>query len=238
MTSFKKRLALDAALAVLTLVLMPYGLLPPLLHELSGVALFALVLIHVYVNRRWFKTLFSGIYTPIRAYRIALVVALASAFLAQFLSGVVISGELLTFLPELSVSSSARDLHLPIGAWILLLVGLHAGDHWLMLTRKLNGRPTLRALVIMTSTALLLQGGYEFYRQGIADYLTANVPFANFDYDAPLALVIERYFALFFAYFVVGALVSTFLRACSHDLNAAINQNPTQTETTIPEDRE
>lgn len=219
--TLKLRLILDAALAVLTLVLMPYGLLPPLLHELAGVVIFLLVLTHVCFNRRWFKSLFRGVYTPIRAYRVALVGALVVAFGLQVLSGVVISGELFTFLPDLELSSTGRATHLPIGAWILLLVGLHMGDHWQLFTRRLNSRPILRAVVIMAATILFFQGGYEFHRQGIADYLTARIPFANFDYDANLALVFERYFALFFAYFIVGALLSSFLRACSHELRVA-----------------
>ena len=55
------RLIVDIVMTILLLMLMGYHLWGTELHEIAGVALFVLFIIHHILNAHWYKNLFSGI---------------------------------------------------------------------------------------------------------------------------------------------------------------------------------
>lgn len=62
------KLAVDAAMTVLLLLLMAFELVGRAVHEWIGVGMFFLFVLHHLLNRGWTKRLFQGKYTP---YRVA-----------------------------------------------------------------------------------------------------------------------------------------------------------------------
>ena len=61
-------------------------------HEWAGLVLFAVILVHLILNRRWFGNLFRGKYNPARSISAAADAALILAVILIAVSGMVISG--------------------------------------------------------------------------------------------------------------------------------------------------
>ena len=97
-------------------------------HEWAGLVLFAVILVHLILNRRWFGNLFRGKYNPARSISTAADAALILAVILIAVSGMVISGY--AFAPlNLSGSSWGRNIHFVSTAWLFLLCGFHCGAH-------------------------------------------------------------------------------------------------------------
>lgn len=97
-------------------------------HEWAGLALFAVILVHLILNRRWFGNLFRGKYNPARSISTTADAALILAVILIAVSGMVISGY--AFAPlNLSGSSWGRKIHFVSTAWLFLLCGFHYGAH-------------------------------------------------------------------------------------------------------------
>ena len=61
------RIAVDIAMAVVFVAVMATALVQEAPHEYLGIALFALIVAHVVLNRRWLKAMFRGRYSALRA---------------------------------------------------------------------------------------------------------------------------------------------------------------------------
>ena len=97
-------------------------------HEWGGLVLFAVILVHLTLNRRWFGNLFRGKYNPARSISTTADAALILAVILIAVSGMVISGY--AFAPlNLSGSSWGRKIHFVSTAWLFLLCGFHYGAH-------------------------------------------------------------------------------------------------------------
>ncbi len=209
------RRVLDFVSGALLVSLCPYAQTSPKYHEIAGIALFVALVAHIVVERKWFATLARGSYSPVKTYRAALVGALIAVFAAQFVSGILVSAELFTFLPETSASDEARQWHLILSAWAPLLVGWHLGAHWLALAKALAKRRKLRAAVAILAVAALMLGAREFHRRDLLDYMLGNVKFPSFDYEESLISALFSYFTIFCAHTIVGALLFTFFQRAS-----------------------
>lgn len=97
-------------------------------HEWGGLVLFAVILVHLTLNRRWFGNLFRGKYNPARSISTTADAALILAVILIAVSGMVISGYAFATL-NLSGSSWGRKIHFVSTAWLFLLCGFHYGAH-------------------------------------------------------------------------------------------------------------
>lgn len=94
------KLAVDAAMTVLLLLLMAFELVGRAAHEWIGVGMFFLFVLHHLLNRGWTKRLFQGKYTPYRMLQTAVAALVFLAMLGSFASAVFISQEVFAFLPR------------------------------------------------------------------------------------------------------------------------------------------
>ena len=60
------KIAVDAVMFVLFLLLMEYHLLPKDVHEWLGISVFVLFIAHNALNYKWYAVLFKGKYTALR----------------------------------------------------------------------------------------------------------------------------------------------------------------------------
>ena len=206
------RRVLDCVSGALLVALCPYAQTSPRFHEIAGVALFLALVAHVVVERKWFRTLARGIYSPVKTYRTALIAALLFVFAVQFVSGVLVSTEIFTFLPESDLSDEARQWHLALGAWAPLLVGWHLGAHWIPLAKTLAKRRKLRVVVAFAAVVLFMLGVREFYQRDVLNYMLGNVKFPSFDYEESLASALFGYFTIFCLHTIVGALLFSYFQ--------------------------
>lgn len=196
-----KKLILDFMLIVFLLLLMAFELVGQELHEWLGTAMLLAVFSHHLFNRKWYKVLFKGKYTPYRILQTVLVALLALCIVGTMVSGVMLSRYVFSFLPIHGGRSFARSLHMISVYWGFILMALHTGLHWnivLGISRKIAKKPSkIREIILrVIATAIALYGVYALIQSNIISYMLLKEKFVFFDFERPLILFFADYISI------------------------------------------
>lgn len=189
-------------MTVLLICLVSYQVTGQEAHEYLGVLMVALIIVHSFLNRRWYGALPKGRYTAARAARTAVGIALAICVAGLASSGAIMSGYALTFLNISGMISTARVVHLAASYWCFALMGIHIGMHIRIKSR----------VIIALALAAAVCGAYNFLASEISSYMTLSSRFVYFDYDEPAISVFSKNISMLIAW---GALGSALLNAFS-----------------------
>lgn len=196
------RLSIDLSMTVLILVEMAYQLTGNLAHELTGVTMFVLLLVHNLLNRRWYGSIFKGRYTVCRVLSIATNLLLLVIMLLLMVTGILISRDLFAF-PGINGGFIMRQLHTFAGNWGLILMSVHLGMHWAMImgtTRKMTGVTTqsrTRTIIIRLLVALVVLCGVKSsFALGIGSKLTMYSTFSYWDFEKEGAAFFVSYLSV------------------------------------------
>ena len=197
-----KRTILDAAMVLLLPLLMAYSLIGEAFHEVAGTLMLALFILHHWLNRRWWKSLFRGKYSLHRFFRTALNLLLLLFMICQPLCGILMSKHLYTFLPADGVSSVARAIHLPLANWGFVLMSFHAGTHLDTMLPKEK-----KAIILDILAAISIYGIYAFFKRQIPAYMILRLPFAFFDYSEARIFFFADYLSVMVLFAMLGFLL-------------------------------
>ena len=133
------RITVDIAMTLLSIILMGGNYLFPtdIVHEILGVALFILWMVHIILNHHFYKSIFRGKYKPYRIMQSVINCAILVCVIFLILSGIILSNHLFTFLNIQSGLGFARITHLLASHWYYLFMSLHIGLHVGMISNKL-----------------------------------------------------------------------------------------------------
>ena len=210
----KVKIAVDALMTVLLMVLMAYPITGQLAHEWAGAGMLLLFIAHHVLNRHWFKSLGKGKYNGLRVLQTAVDVLLLADMLALMFSGIRLSRYVFAFLPGLGSAAAARRLHMLGSYWGLVLMGLHLGLHWGMVAavfrRRFSGRlgPLPRCAGAMAG----LYGVYAVWKHQIWLYLTLQNEFLMFDFNQPAALYFLDHFCMMALFALLAHIAATLCR--------------------------
>ena len=128
----KSTLLVTALLPPLFLAVMSFHYLPKLLHEVLGILWGLAALLHIWQHRSFFATLGRGRWTRQRLLITLVDFLLLALLLVTVLAGLGISNHLLKdFLPlDWRRSITLHQLHVSLPYALLILSGLHLGQHW------------------------------------------------------------------------------------------------------------
>ena len=192
-------------MAVLTLVLMggnglfynAFGeaLDSGLVHEILGVVLFILWVVHVVWNRAWIKGVLKGKYNALRIVRTVINAGVIVCVLFLMISGVMLSNHVFSWLGIESGASFARTAHMLASHWYLVFVSLHIGLH---LSLFIRGK-----LATGITLALAAYGIYAFIARDLWKYLTLQQPFFFLNLERGYLLFALDYIAIM-ALFAMG----------------------------------
>lgn len=179
---------IDLVMILLLPVLMAGILTGQEVHEWLGVGMAVCFLLHLILNASWFKNLFKGSYSPVRALQTAVNLLLCTDILALMVSGIIMSGFAFAWLNLSGGMILARQLHLFASYWGLILMSSHLGLNWSVLLgtgkkllhmKKDNAALTwgLRILAIGVSA----YGVYAVISQKLYQYLFLQTHFVLFD---------------------------------------------------------
>jgi hypothetical protein len=177
------KLAFDAAMLLLLALMYRKQAISLTFHEVGGLALIGLVVMHLLFNARWIgavtKRLFSKS-TGIHARACYIVDALLLlALLTVGVSGVLISKVVFSF----HVAGNFKTLHYFSAALAVILMGVHLGLHADYIFGKLLKKSANKAAKIILAAVLaaaVLFGGYSLFTSGFVTYLAAPVQAASF----------------------------------------------------------
>ena len=185
---------IDVLLALDFCAVMATALIEEAPHEYLGVSLFALMVVHVVVNRRFFTHLAKGRYTPLRVAQVIAVVGLVVCFVGQLASALVLSKHAFAFLPAFPGASWARNAHMLLSYWGFIFAFAHAG---LQVKAKLPVAGQVALVVVACAGAVC------FVQLNMHAYLFGQVLFAAADYATPLVVIFARYAAVAVLVFTV-----------------------------------
>ncbi|MBR1853744.1 MAG: DUF4405 domain-containing protein [Lachnospiraceae bacterium] len=215
-----RKIIIDVCMTLLLPVLMAYSLIGETFHEVAGSLMFVLFILHHWMNRQWFKSLFRGRYTLERLFRTLLNVLLTIIMMLLPLSGIAMSKHLYTSLPIKAHTGTARMLHLSLAYWGLVLMSLHAGTHLDMMQaalKKKKKQPSKPAQgVLLTGVAGIgVYGCYALVKRQIPSYLFLQSLFVFFDYGEQLWFFFLDYLAVMLLFAELGYLIAKVLRVLS-----------------------
>ena len=108
----KIKIGLDVLMTGLLLALMVYQITGQVLHEWFGASMCVLFLAHNVLNAGWYKGLFWGKYTVLRAVQTAVNFSILVIMLCLGYSGMVMSRHVFAVLPVNGPMATARIMHL------------------------------------------------------------------------------------------------------------------------------
>jgi Domain of unknown function (DUF4405) len=129
---FIVRLVLDSVAAGLLVFAFAYHWQGNAAHELAGIGMFMLVVVHNLFHRRWFSMLSKGKHPRRGSFNVALTFVLLAGMLVLLVSSLVISETLFADF-RLTDDFTARQIHAGVAYWLLLIVAVHLGLRWALL---------------------------------------------------------------------------------------------------------
>lgn len=207
----KLRIIVDLVMFLLFIILMGYHIISDQYHEIPGVCLFLLFILHHILNYKWYKTLLKGKYTFTKILFIVVNFMLLFAILGIFISGVLISAHVFEFL-NVPTTSFARQLHLFSTAWGFVLMGIHLGLHFKMMLgksfKKLKNS-SLEYFVYLLIFLIIPFGVYAFVKNQYWSDMLLLTDFKFFDYDQSLLMFYLEQFAIIFGLsFITYGIIS------------------------------
>lgn len=131
------RLILDGSATLLLMLTLAYWWLGNLTHELAGMALFVLLGRHLINNGHWWRALRAGRYDLRRRIGVVLTMLLGMMMAVLLATSFAISRSLFAWLP-LPDSFAVSEIHMFAAYWVMVIVGLHIGLNWSLVTRLLR----------------------------------------------------------------------------------------------------
>ena len=130
MNTKKLRMPLDILMTLLSIILMGGTILFPddRIHQIFGITLTLLWVIHIVLNRRWYSSLFKGKYRPYRIMQLVVNCGVLICALLLMLSGLMMAW----FIPTEWFGGAlgfARITHLLASHWYYIFMAFHIGMH-------------------------------------------------------------------------------------------------------------
>jgi len=196
----KPKLFIDISMTIAMLLLMTYGMVGEELHEWLGIGIFALFLIHHILNRRWYRTIGRGRYTPIRIVQTLLVGLIFLCVAGLMVSGIILSRYVFAALPIRGGYEIAEKLHILCSYWGFVLMGLHLGFYWnrVLAVAGMHLKPNQLCKNCLRCLAFVIAGYgmMVFFRRDIGIYLLLKSHFVFFDYSESVIHLLCDYAAL------------------------------------------
>ena len=184
----------DILMTILSIILMGGTVLFPddRIHQICGISLIVLWVVHLLLNRRWCSSLFKGKYQPYRIMQLAVNLGISICALLLMISGVLMAW----FIPADWVGGAlgfARTTHLIASHWYYILMAFHIGLHAAMIASKMKIHGIVpRVICILIS----LYGVYAFITRGLWKYMFGLQQFFFFDFERGYILYAVDYISI------------------------------------------
>ena len=201
------KIVIDIAMTTLYFILMAHQMTGQTLHEVLGMILISMFIVHNILNYKWYKVIKKGKYTVVRIVItvinfMLLILMIGMLFSGISISQVIIDGNSIIKIPF------AREIHSLCAYWGLVLIGIHLGLHWGMMIaplkkkiEKLNNSSYYKSLFKISSMIIASYGAVAFLKREIWAYLTLYYSYSFWDYN-------ELALKFFIDYISVMALVT------------------------------
>ena len=202
---------LDAVMLLAILLLMAMQVTKQEIHEWLGIGMFTLVIAHHILNRKYYAAVFKGRYTPLRVFMLIVNTALLLSFITTPTTGMLMSRYATPYLNSVIGTAIPRKLHLMLTYWSFVLMGLHAGLHFGIITSRLKNK-ALRITAFILMCGVAGYGFWLFVNSNIFNYMIMKTHFAFLDYSKPWWLTLCENLAMLLAWAFAAYLVTLVLK--------------------------
>ena len=196
----KVKIGIDLFMTVLLISLMAYQIIGQKFHEWLGSGMLVLIIVHNILNIRWYGSLFKGKYTPLRAVQTIINFGILISMICLGFSGIIMSRHVFATLPIYRPMATARTMHMAASYWGFVLMGVHAGFHWTLVTgmfrRLAKGKSMPGLLIWLLRLAAFIFAGYGavcFAKADIVSYMFLKSQFVFFDFEKSAIFVFFEY---------------------------------------------
>lgn len=222
----KIKILVDICMTILLFVLMAFHYVGLQWHEITGVAMLVLFILHHILNGNWYRALTKGKYRSGRVLLTVVDVVLLVDMLLLMFSGIAMSRHVFRFL-DIPVSKAwARGMHMTASYAGFLLMGFHIGLHYGMImgmvkkaffitgTGECSAKKNIVRACILRIVAILIAayGVYALYTRKFIDYIFQKVMFAFFDYEEPVIYFVLDYAAIMGLMIFISYYLQKFLQ--------------------------
>ncbi|MEE0901963.1 MAG: hypothetical protein UIB31_05490 [Methanobrevibacter sp.] len=162
-----KKIVVDILLFILMLVEYSRVYLPSEIHEIIGICLIILVLIHLILNRNYFKAIPKGKYSFKRSFMLVVNVLFIIAFSATCITGLISSQDILTFMNIGNLTTVY--LHKIFAYASIIVLGMHLGVNLTKLFNKIGN---------LIYIGIIILGVYSLIAVDFWNHLTGNYGFS------------------------------------------------------------
>lgn len=162
----------DILLFILMLMEFSKVYLPPEVHEIIGICLIVLVIIHLILNRRYIKAIPKGKYNLKRAIMLVINVAFMVVFALTCIFGLLSGQYVLTFMNIGNLTTVY--LHKILAYLSLLLLGLHLGINLNVLFERIEKSNIVYAVYLI----IVAFGIYSIIQLDFLNHLLGNSGFS------------------------------------------------------------
>lgn len=207
----KLKIFIDAVMAILFIVLMTYRATDNLIHELIGVSLFLLIVIHVWLNKKWLTTFYKAKFNALRIFQIVTILLLFMVMLVMLVNVAFISQGVFAF-KGLDGSLLVRKIHVFSANWIMILSAVHLGSQWHKITGFLNLRLNIPVWgKNPIAFGIFLWGAKSFIQRNISDKLIMYYSY-DFNLQETTLDILLDYFLIILMFTVVTVFVINSLK--------------------------
>ena len=218
--SINRRMAVTALLPLLFVLTMSFHYIPKLLHEVIGLLWLVAVMVHIWQNRGWFKTLGKGRWNLFRGLNTLVDLLLLVVLLVTLLAGTGISNFIFKEIMPLDIQRSimVHQLHVSLPYIMLILMGMHWGMHfsgWFRQWQQGLGfdlsNKRARILSLLAGVLTVAVGIYGSVLNQIGDRLLLKHIFATAATSEPWAIYVILLIGIMGMYVLVGAIIRKLL---------------------------
>ena len=165
----KVKIIIDITMYILFIILMGHHVANNLFHEIIGTISFLLVITHIVLNFKFYKTMFKGKYNKNRIIMTIIDILMLILMIMIIISSIMISKDVFVFL-KMSSMLLGKKLHMISTSWFFILLNLHIGIHIKPLILKINKKMkenTFEYVYYFVVLLIIVHGVYSFIKLNI-----------------------------------------------------------------------
>ncbi|MBR0415537.1 MAG: DUF4405 domain-containing protein [Clostridia bacterium] len=200
----KLQIAADVLMSCILLLQMSYSIAGEVLHEILGIALFVLFVLHHILSVNFTKALFKGKPTAEKTLKVVIDILLTVDVLALMVSALFISNHVFTFLGLHHLAAFGRTLHLLASYWGFALMSLHIGFHLDFMLHKVMKEKRKKTAAIAIMIVVSAAGLACFIHEETYKYMLLINQFVFFDVAGGLPLFLLKYILMAAMFATIG----------------------------------
>lgn len=188
----------DILMTLLYLILMANGLTGSAMHEILGLFILALFILHHLLNLDWYSSMCKGKQNPIRMLHTIVNALLFVDLVCIAVSAVMTSRFVFSFDGGLE----AHKLHACATNWGLVFVSIHLGLHWNLMINgikkyiKQKSNFMQRSICHILAAGIAIYGFYASFVHDIGSKLIMYYGYSFWDFENHTALFFVDYIAI------------------------------------------